>query len=109
MNITEFQKWVGDFYQERGWTGYGPFIRVGFLMEEAGELARAVRAIEIGRDRPDEGQKAAAEARQELVEELGDVLGNLILLANQYEVSFEEILDAHRAKLQKRYQAVETD
>lgn len=73
-------------------------------MEEAGELARAVRAIEIGRDRPDEGEKPAAEARQELVEELGDVLGNLILLANQYEVPFEEILEAHRAKLQKRYQ-----
>ena len=104
MNITEFQKWVGDFYEERGWTQYGPFIRVGFLMEEAGELARAVRAIEIGRDRPDEGEKQADEARQELVEELGDVLGNLILLANQYNIPFEESLDAHKAKLQKRYE-----
>lgn len=49
-------------------------------------------------------EKQADEARQELVEELGDVLGNLILLANQYNIPFEEILDAHKAKLQKRYE-----
>lgn len=28
------------------------FIRVNFLSEETGEVARAVRALEIGRDRP---------------------------------------------------------
>lgn len=40
---------------------YGPFIRTGFLMEEVGELARAVRAAEIRRDRPDESPKQTAE------------------------------------------------
>ncbi|MCY7947763.1 hypothetical protein MOC03_15880, partial [Bacillus atrophaeus] len=42
MQLAEAEKWMKDFYEKRGWTEYGPFIRVGFLMEEAGELARAV-------------------------------------------------------------------
>ncbi|GIP34851.1 MazG nucleotide pyrophosphohydrolase domain-containing protein [Paenibacillus sp. J2TS4] len=103
MELEEFQKWVQRFYKQRGWTDYGPFIRVGFLMEETGEVARAVRALEIGRDRPDEAGLPLPKLEQELVEELGDVLGNVILLANLYGVSLEKIATAHKAKLMKRY------
>ncbi|CAM5794025.1 MULTISPECIES: MazG nucleotide pyrophosphohydrolase domain-containing protein [Brevibacillus] len=103
MNLDHFQKWVNDFYGERGWTKYGPFIRVGFLMEEVGELARAVRTTEIGRDRPDEGDRSVEEIRAELIEEMGDVLGNLVLLAEQYGVGPEEIMKAHQEKLVKRF------
>ncbi|SHE12504.1 MazG nucleotide pyrophosphohydrolase domain [Chlamydia abortus] len=103
MELEEFQRWVRQFYRQRGWSEYGPFIRVGFLIEETGEVARAVRALEIGRDRPDETDRPLPELEQELVEELGDVLGNIILLANLYDVSLEEIASAHQAKLMKRY------
>lgn len=104
MELAAFQNWVKQFYEQRGWSEYGPFIRVGFLMEESGELARAVRALEIGRDRPDETGHSRSDLRRELVEELGDVLGNIILLANHYEVPFEEILEVHKDKLLKRYE-----
>ncbi|CEH32307.1 hypothetical protein AM501_06515 [Aneurinibacillus migulanus] len=104
MNINEFQTWIGEFYKQRGWTKYGPFIRMGFLAEETGELARAVRAIEIGRDRPDETEKAEGEQRRELIEELGDVLGNIILLANLYDLTLEEVMEVHKEKLLKRFQ-----
>lgn len=104
MNINEFQSWVEEFYKQRGWTEYGPFIRMGFLAEEAGELARAVRAIEIGRDRPDEAEKVENEWRKELIEEIGDVLGNLVLLANLYNVTLEEVMEVHKEKLVKRFQ-----
>ncbi|MDA5108570.1 hypothetical protein O3V59_09370 [Brevibacillus thermoruber] len=103
MTIVEFQQWVSRFYGRRGWTGYGPFIRTGFLMEEVGELVHAVRAAEIGRDRPDESPKTPEELREELVEELGDVLGNLVLLADQYGLSLEEIMESHRNKLLNRF------
>ncbi|GAX90011.1 hypothetical protein EFBL_1637 [Effusibacillus lacus] len=43
MNMNEFQTWVQEFYEKRGWTQYGPFIRVGFLMGEAGKIARRVK------------------------------------------------------------------
>lgn len=103
MEFNEFQKWVKDFYEQRHWSDYGPFIRLGFLTEEVGEVSRAVRAIEIGRDRPNEPERVRNELEQELIEELGDVLGNLILLANMYEVSMEQVAEAHKDKLLKRY------
>ena len=55
-----------------------------------GELARAVRAYEIGRDRPDEKDATQAERRQELIEEMGDVLGNLAILADKYGITLED-------------------
>lgn len=103
MNNIEFQKWVKDYYEERGWSELDIFIRIGFLAEETGEVARAIRALEIGRDRPDEKVGTLVEKKQELKEELGDVLGNIIVIANKYDISLEDIFQSHREKLQKRY------
>jgi NTP pyrophosphatase (non-canonical NTP hydrolase) len=50
------------------------FIRIGFLAEETGEVARAIRALEIGRDRPGEPAGSLEENKRKLTEELGDVL-----------------------------------
>ncbi|MCE5173045.1 MazG-like family protein [Paenibacillus profundus] len=103
MEMKPFQEWVQQFYRAREWSQYNPFIRVGFLMEEVGEVARVVRALEIGRDRPDEGEKSGEELRQELVEELGDVLANLIVLSEKYDIELSEIAQAHIEKLEKRF------
>ena len=103
MKESETQRWIEQFYKQRGWSNYGPFERIGFLMEEAWETARAVRAMEIGRDRPDEGAKSIEELKEDLVEELGDVLGNIFILASMYEVSIDEILEKHKEKLIYRY------
>lgn len=54
MELNVFQQWVKDYYKERGWSDLNIFTRIGFLAEETGEVARAIRAIEIGRDRLDE-------------------------------------------------------
>ncbi|MEK5061216.1 MULTISPECIES: MazG nucleotide pyrophosphohydrolase domain-containing protein [unclassified Paenibacillus] len=103
MNITEFQHWVKDYYQQRQWSDLNIFVRIGFLAEETGEVARAIRALEIGRDRPDEMEGSYEQNKKELTEELGDVLGNLIVIANKYDISLEDILEAHKEKLQARY------
>ncbi|GGG00756.1 MazG nucleotide pyrophosphohydrolase domain-containing protein [Paenibacillus aceti] len=103
MDITEFQRWVKQHYQDRGWSDLDIFVRIGFLAEETGEVARAIRALEIGRDRPDEVDGTFEENRQHLTEELGDVLGNLIVIANKYDISLEEIFQSHQAKLLDRY------
>jgi len=78
VDITKFQSWVKKYYQERGWSDLDIFIRIGFLAEETGEVARAIRALEVGRDRPDEKTATSEELKQELVEELGDVLLQVI-------------------------------
>ncbi|MGM0755895.1 MazG-like family protein [Bacillus zhangzhouensis] len=103
MQTTEIEKWIKEFYEMRNWIKYGPFIRLGFLMEETGELARAVRAVEIGRDRPDEKIQETLELKKDLIEEMGDVLANLLVLADLYDVTLEEVFASHQQKLTKRF------
>ncbi|NOU96613.1 hypothetical protein GC093_25830 [Paenibacillus sp. LMG 31456] len=103
MEMNEVQKWIKHFYGERGWADYNPFIRVGFLMEETGEVARAVRSYEIGRDRPDESTQSQDQLRHNLIEEIGDVLGNIALLADLYGISLDEAFTAHKQKLLDRF------
>lgn len=105
MNINEFQQWVKEYYQQRNWSDLDIFVRIGFLAEETGEVARAIRALEIGRDRPDEVVGTYEENKSDLTEELGDVLGNLIVIANRYDIALEDILQAHKQKLEARYSA----
>lgn len=108
MELDYYQKWISDFYKKRGWYSFNPFIRVGFLSEETGEVARAVRALEIGRDRPDERTKPQEELIQDLTEELGDVLDNIFILADKYDIQFETILSAHKQKLEERFNQSQT-
>lgn len=103
MKATEFQHWVEKYYNGRGWSDLDIFVRIGFLAEETGEVARAIRALEIGRDRPDEEPESYIENRNELIGELGDVLGNVSVIANKYDISLEEVFKAHTDKLNARY------
>lgn len=50
MKAKDFQKWILDYYQQRGWSNLDIFVRIGFLSEETGEVVRAIRALEIGRE-----------------------------------------------------------
>ena len=103
MEAKEFQKWIAEYYQSRGWTDLDIFVRVGFLSEETGEGARAIRSLEIGRDRPDEQAGSFIENKRDLIEELGDVLGNIAVIANKYDIDLEEVFLEHKYKLSNRY------
>lgn len=103
MNILEYQKWITEFYKNRGWYELNSFIRVNFLTEEVGEVSKAIRTIEIGRDRPDEVTLPRDQQLANLKEELGDVLDNLFILADKYEIDLTEIMESHKDKLTKRY------
>lgn len=103
MDAKEFQKWIAAYYKSRGWSDLDVFVRIGFLAEETGEVARAIRALEIGRDRPDEEDGSFAEDKRHLTEELGDVLGNVAVIANKYDIDLEEIFLEHKHKLSNRY------
>lgn len=104
MNIEEYQRFISDFYKARNWSQYDPFIRANFLAEEVGEVSRAIRTLEIGRDRPDEQEGLPEEKLANLTEELGDVLDNLFILADKYDISLETIMQKHKEKLLSRYQ-----
>jgi len=102
MDIQSFQAFIDQYYREKGWADFNIFIRMGFLSEEVGEVSRAIRSMEIGRDRPDEPSLTEEEKHHQLVEELGDVMGNLIVIANTYDIPLEDIFQAHQEKLLSR-------
>lgn len=103
MNIQDYQLFISDFYKKREWYQYNPFIRSNFLSEEVGEVSRAIRTLEIGRDRPDETALEHSEQLDNLVEELGDVLDNIFIIADKYDISLETIMLSHKEKLLSRY------
>ncbi|OOH86298.1 hypothetical protein BMT54_11155 [Pasteurellaceae bacterium 15-036681] len=103
MHFSEYQHWVRKFYQLQGWYERDVFRRLAYLTEEVGEVACAVRAIEIGRERPDEVELDYQEKREDLIEELGDVLDNLFILADKYEIDIEDVIAKHKEKFLERY------
>ncbi len=76
-----------------GWT---------FLTEEVGELSRAIRAIEIGRDHPGE-HETAAEREYNLHEELADVMDQVLILCDKYDVDPDSLMAFSEKKLKKRF------
>src|SRR5699024_12737001 len=90
MEAKVFQKWIAEYYKSRGWSDLDIVVRIGLLSEETGEVARAIRSLEIGRDRPDEHTASLAEKKRNLTEEIGDVLGKPIVIANKYNIDLEE-------------------
>ena len=103
MEMNDYTSWVVDFYKRRDWYNYNPFIRVTFLAEEVGEVSRAVRSLEIGRDRPDERVEDELFYKENLMEELGDVLDNILVLADKYDITLDEIMEHHKNKLEERF------
>lgn len=43
--------------------------------------------------------------KNDLIEEIGDVLGNIALLADLYDITLEEAFTAHKQKLVKRFKS----
>ncbi|MDP8162910.1 MazG-like family protein [Pasteurella skyensis] len=100
--LIKYQKWVKSFYLKRGWYNFNSSIRLNFLMEEVGELSQAIRRYEIGRDRPDEVENKN-ESLDQIKEELGDVLDNIMILVDKYEFNINDIINEHIEKIEKRY------
>lgn len=103
MKLSEHTSWLIDFYRQRNWYQYPPAIRVNFLTEEVGELSRAIRAIEIGRDHPGEKVKTPPELRANLVEELADTMDQVLILCGKFGVDPEQLMIASEEKLKRRF------
>ena len=95
MNLKDHQKWLIDFYQQRHWYQYSPFIRLNFLTEET--------AIEIGRDHPGEKQAGTSALRANLTEELADVLDQVLIISAKFGIDPETLLAQSEHKLQARF------
>ena len=103
MNLSTHQAWLVAFYHRRHWDQYSPLIRLDFLTEEVGELSRAIRALELGRDHPGEPVPAKSALAANLEEELADVLDQVLILSSQFEINPEQLLHASETKLKQRF------
>ena len=102
--LKAHQTWLVDFYQQRNWYRFLPLIRLNFLSEELGELSRAVRTIELGRDHPGKKVKNDVEKRANLKEELADCFDQLLIICSKYEIEPEELMALSEAKFTKRFE-----
>lgn len=68
------------------------FICFNFLIEEVGEVCWVIWIIEIGCDWLDEIVLVDEENLENLMEELGDVLDNLFILVDKYDIFLEMIM-----------------
>lgn len=98
MQIREYQEWVQGWDRARGWDEVAVSHTLLHVLEELGEVARAVLRRE--------GYKPEAENitwRAELAEELSDVFVMLFKLAYQCGVDVESALATGMAKAEARY------
>lgn len=93
MEISEAQQVVDQWIKTLGVRYFSELTNTAVLMEEVGEVAR-IMAREYG----EQSWKPGAE-KEELADELADVLFVLICLANQTGVNLE---DALRRNLEKK-------
>jgi NTP pyrophosphatase (non-canonical NTP hydrolase) len=90
MTINEAQEKVDQWIKTVGVRYFNELTNTAILMEEVGEVARLMSRI-YGEQSFKTAEKAAT-AKDDLAEEMGDVLFVLICLANQTGVSLDQSL-----------------
>ena len=95
MTIDQAQKLVDEWIKTYGVRYFSPLTNMACLTEEVGELAR-VMARKYGDQSFKEGEK------ENLSEEMADVLWVLICLANQTGVNLTEALQKSMEKKTQR-------
>ncbi len=102
MHIREYQQWLEQWDRERGWDRVLPAHTLIHAMEELGEVARLVLALDGYKETED-----VETARRELAEELSDLFVFLFKLAYQMGIDVEDALKAGQAKAQARFPNLE--
>ncbi|WIY59463.1 MazG nucleotide pyrophosphohydrolase domain-containing protein [Bacillus arachidis] len=79
MKLSEFQQYVANFSEEKGFQNTTIEIRTMYLMAELGELAEAI--VKRNEDK---------NTNREIGLEMFDVIWNVCDLANKLEIDLEE-------------------
>lgn len=94
--MKKYQKELDKWFKKNGWKYWHPLAQFARLAEENGELARVLNHL-YG-----EKPKKSTEAKQELEEEIGDVIYTLICLANSTGVDLDKAIRKSFNKVTKR-------
>lgn len=94
--MKKYQKELNRWFKKNNWKYWSPLSILARLFEECGEFARLVNHI-YG-----EKKKKKTEAKQELEEELGDIIYTLICFANSNNIDLDRAIRKSFAKVIKR-------
>lgn len=100
MTIAQAQKTVDDWIRTIGVRYYSELTNTAILMEEVGEVARLMARL-YG-EQSFKSAELAATAKDDLPDEMADVLFVLICLANQTGVDLTEALKKNLEKKTSR-------
>jgi len=84
--MEKYQKELDKWFQEKGWEYWSPHEILVRLMEESGELARLVNHLYGPKKKKD------TEAKQDVEEEIGDILYTLICYANSNGINLDSAI-----------------
>ncbi len=96
MTIKEAQEKVDQWIQTIGVRYYNELTNTAILMEEVGEVARLMARI-YG-EQSFKNKKQAKSAKEDLGDEMADVLFVLVCLANQTGIDLTEALEKNLVK-----------
>lgn len=100
MTIEQAQQTVDQWIRTIGVRYYSELTNTAILMEEVGEVARLMARL-YG-EQSFKTPELAASARQDLADEMADVLFVLVCLANQTGVDLSEALQKNLDKKTRR-------
>ncbi len=93
LTLADLQAQVKVFCQERGWDKNSNLVILSGLIEELGELTRAMR--DYRGEYEQEGKESKKGQKHHLEAEFADVLNYLLDLANYFDIDLEK---AYREK-----------
>jgi len=94
--MEEYQKELDKWFKENKWEYWKPHEIIARLFEEGGELARLINHLYGPK------KKKLEEAKQDLEEEIGDIIYTLICLANSHDISLDDAIRKSFDKVTKR-------
>ena len=99
MNIKEYQEYVKKGASDK----YDKKLAIIGLVGEVGEVADVVKKEAIYEDMSKFEKKYGMTVEEKIIDECGDVSWQLMCLLNQYNISFEEVINKNVDKLNKRH------
>ncbi len=96
MSLSDYQKHIDDELQKLEKPYWHPLSQFARIAEEVGELGRLLNHI-YG-DKP----KKASESKQELPDEIADILFAVICVANSHDINLDDALEKAIDKLKDR-------
>jgi|SRR3989338_11111173 len=94
--MEKYQKELDKWFKDNNWKYWSPLSILARLLEESGEFARLVNHL-FG-DKP----KRDDEKKQELEEEMGDIIYTLICFANSHNIDIDKAIRKSFDKVVKR-------